>query len=337
MARKKIIILSGAGISVAAKIPDFHTLYRHQSRRSPFEISNCDNGDSTENMHGDVCITNEKASRAVLTDSHQLEYENVVRTLRNLMFSRRQSGRSLFDINNYNNDYSTQNMHRGFCIMNELAFRAVPTDFHRLANENDKRILRHFTQNVDGLHDKFQSLSPDSPLTEKGPWTKTIELHGRLDRIICHKCKWRSAFDPKYFQGSELSACPNCIRRDIDRQGEGKRSRDIGVLRPDVLLDGEIDNQDEDAIAAVSRDAERQVPDLVLIVGTQLKKLGAFQLATRLCEAAKTGNRRNPVIWMNKEPPSRGLGPKFHGLIDYAIYGDCQEIARYLLDEATPP
>ncbi|XTI90771.1 hypothetical protein V2W45_1242302 [Cenococcum geophilum] len=71
------------------------------------------------------------------------------------MFSRHQSRRSLFDINNYNNDYLTQNIYRGFCIMNKLAFRAIPTNFYRLAYENNKCILRHFTQNVDGLYNKF--------------------------------------------------------------------------------------------------------------------------------------------------------------------------------------
>ncbi|XTI86144.1 hypothetical protein V2W45_1329020 [Cenococcum geophilum] len=68
--RKKIIILSGAGISVAAKIPNFHTLYRRQSRHSPFKISNYDNDDFTKNMHSNVCIINEKASHIVLTNSY---------------------------------------------------------------------------------------------------------------------------------------------------------------------------------------------------------------------------------------------------------------------------
>ena len=122
-------------------VPDFYTLYRHQSGRSPFDISNYNNNDSTENMYGNICITNEKASRAVPTDFHQLKYENVVRTLRNLIFSRHQSRRSLFDINNYNNNYLTRNIYRGFCIINKLAFYTMPTNFHQLANKNNKYIF----------------------------------------------------------------------------------------------------------------------------------------------------------------------------------------------------
>jgi hypothetical protein len=68
---------------------------------------------------------------------------------------------------------------------------------------------------------------------------KTVRLHGRVDQARCEICNWVCDYKPHLFQGSDSLYCQRCLQRSQARILKGKRSWNIGRLRPNVLLYGE--------------------------------------------------------------------------------------------------
>ena len=105
-----------------------------------------------------------------------------------LVYSQRTSygpkklSRDLFDISVYNSDGSTNRFHGMTTGLSAHVVHAKPTKFHHFLDglACSGRLLRQYTQNIDCLESKLPSLSPNASLEAKGPWAKTIQLHGRL-------------------------------------------------------------------------------------------------------------------------------------------------------------
>ena len=131
-------------------------------------------------------------------------------------------------------------------------------------------MLRLYTQNVDGIDTRLEPLATAIPLEEKGPWPKTIQLHGGLDKMVCSKCGELSDFKADLFEGTETPPCSACEGMDMAREACGKRSHGIGRLRPRMVLYNEY-NPDQDAIGAVTTADLKSRPDAVIVVGTSLK------------------------------------------------------------------
>jgi NAD-dependent histone deacetylase SIR2 len=237
--------------------------------------------------------------------------------------------RDLFDISVYNSDDSTNRFHEMIAGLSAHIIHAKPTKFHDFLDglACSGRLLRQYTQNIDCLESKLPSLSPNASLEVKGPWAKTIQLHGRLDTVVCQKCNYCSPLVPQEFQGSQLPPCPQCEDIETQRAELGKRLRGAGRLRPKILLYGE-DNPDELAVEAVFKHDLRERPDAVIVVGTSLKVPGARMLAMEFCRVAKVGRRPGITLWINKERPSLPSG--IDHLFDYVVCGDCDEITSLL-------
>jgi NAD-dependent protein deacetylase SIR2 len=97
-----------------------------------------------------------------------------------------------------------------------------------------------YTQNIDGLELRFPALATQVPLPAKGPWPKTIQLHGDLNLATCSKCHWIGPLVPARLGASEQMACNECQEADDVRQVVGKRSQGIGIIRPRVVLYNEL-------------------------------------------------------------------------------------------------
>lgn len=211
--------------------------------------------------------------------------------------------------------------------LSHLTQNAEPTLFHHmiatLAEEG--RLLRLYSQNVDGIDTSLAPLATNVPLNPKGPWPKTIQLHGGLEKMVCTKCGELSKFDGQLFEGPEPPSCKACeeidhIRTNIAR----KRSHGIGRLRPRMVLYNEF-NPDEEAIGAVTAADLRSRPDAVLVVGTSLKVPGVRRIAREMCWVAR-GRRDGFTAWINQGPEP--MGSEFKGCWDLVVRGDCDEVAR---------
>jgi NAD-dependent histone deacetylase SIR2 len=186
--------------------------------------------------------------------------------------------------------------------------------------------MRLYTQNVDGIDTSIPPLATTVPLNKKGPWPRTIQLHGGLNKMVCSKCGHLSDFDGSLFEGPEAPSCPECVITDSVRVAGGLRTHGIGCLRPRMVLYNEF-NPDEEAIGAVSHADLKRGPDAVIVVGTSLKVPGIRRLAKEMC-AVTRGRRGGFTAWINLDP--KPLGIEFKDSWDLVVRGESDDVARML-------
>ena len=212
--------------------------------------------------------------------------------------------------------------------LSHLTRNAQPTQFHHmlatLAEEG--RLLRLYSQNVDGIDTSLEPLVTTVPLNKKGPWPKTIQLHGGLSKMVCSKCGHLENFNGALFEGPEPPSCTECETTDCVRIAGGLRSHGIGRLRPRMVLYNEF-NPDEEAIGEVSHADLKSRPDAVIVVGTSLKVPGIRRLAKELC-AVTRGRRGGFTAWINHDSEPSGI--EFKDSWDLVVKGECDEVARHV-------
>ncbi|MCA0983719.1 NAD-dependent protein deacylase [Halobacillus yeomjeoni] len=162
-----------------------------------------------------------------------------------------------------------------------------PNLVHRFIKdlEAGSRSVTVITQNVDGLHEAAKS-------------SRIIEYHGTLNTSSCPRC--HGSFSLNYVMGMDVPRCDQCRV----------------VLKPDVLLFGDLITAHEDAEKAI-REA-----DLMLVMGTSLL-VTPFNLLpyTALEEDVTTAI-------LNNEPTDKDR------LFDYVIHEDLSlavdQLTKYL-------
>jgi len=131
------------------------------------------------------------------------------------------------------------------------------------------------TQNVDGLHQRAGS-------------REVVDLHGRLDRVICLDC--HALEDRTQFQHRLIGLNPGWLRHAVNRAPDGDADLDGldfstfrlpaceacgGVLKPDVVYYGESVPRSR---VTTAMDAVR-ASDALLIVGSSLMVFSGFRFA----------------------------------------------------------
>ena len=166
------------------------------------------------------------------------------------------------------------------------------------------------TQNVDGLHRRAGN-------------RRVVDLHGRLDTVICLACKrpadrvaWqqRLADANPDWQGKGLGVRPD---GDIDLDDDGCRDFRVpacdtcgGIMKPDVVFFGESVPKNRVAVAtdAVARAAA------LLVVGSSLMVFSGFRFARQALETGK------PIAILN-----RGR-TRADDMAHLKIDGDCGDV-----------
>ena len=242
--------------------------------------------------------------------------------------SLRTSGKQLFDASVYQTDEGTTRFHAMVRSLSEKSTAAKPTAFHHLLASlaHKGQLMRLYTQNVDGIDTSLPPLQTVLPLSSKGPWPRTIQLHGGLEKMVCSKCCVVSDFEPALFEGPEAPPCSNC--REIDRvriSHAGKRSHGVGCLRPRIVLYNE-QNPDDEAIGAVVKADLRARPDAVVVVGTSMRIPGVKRIVREMCGVVR-GRRDGIAVWINQGPPPPGK--EFEDCWDLVVKGDCDRVAEH--------
>ncbi|KAL9587303.1 MAG: hypothetical protein Q9212_000350 [Teloschistes hypoglaucus] len=238
------------------------------------------------------------------------------------------SGKQLFDASVYQTDSATTSFHSMVRGLSELASQAKPTAFHHLLATlgEEGRLMRLYTQNVDGLDTSLAPLATSVPLAAKGPWPRTIQLHGGLEKMVCSKCNHLSDFQPALFDGPIAPLCTQCVETDkIRTDHAGKRSHGIGRLRPRIVLYNE-HNPDDEAIGTVVSSDLRSRPDAVIVVGTSMKIPGVRRIVREMCGVVRS--RRNGIaVWVNRDSPP--IGKDFEDCWDLIVKGSCDDVAAF--------
>ncbi|KAL8387811.1 hypothetical protein RB595_009659 [Gaeumannomyces hyphopodioides] len=234
------------------------------------------------------------------------------------------SGKQLFDVSVYKDNFSTSAFHKMLKELAAITERAQPTPFHHMlaSMAQEGRLMRLYTQNIDCLDTEMEPLRTEVPLAHKAPWPKTIQLHGGLAHMVCTKCGRLQDFDPKRFDGPEPPPCPMCEANDQARVACQMRSHGIGRLRPRIVLYNEY-NPDADAIGEVSSADLRRLPDAVIVVGTTLKIPGVRRLVREMCKGTRS-RRDGFTAWINVD----GEPQDFKDCWDIVVKARCDDVAE---------
>jgi NAD-dependent histone deacetylase SIR2 len=236
------------------------------------------------------------------------------------------SGKHLFDASVYRTDAATSMFHDMVRSLARLAEASKPTAFHQLLAKvaEEGRLLRLYSQNVDGLDIALPPLATTVPLNAKAPWPRTIQLHGGLGKMVCQKCGHLADFEAALFEGPRPPPCRNCVELDSLRTTvAGKRSHGVGRLRPRIVLYNE-HNPDEEAIGAVTRCDLRSRPDALVVVGTSLRVRGVRRIVKEMCRVVR-GRRDGVTVWINNG--FRPVGRDFDGCWDLVVNGAADVVA----------
>lgn len=239
------------------------------------------------------------------------------------------SGKDLFDASVYKDDTSTASFHDMVSSMSRLTKAAKPTAFHHMLATiaSEDRLLRLYSQNVDGIDTSLDPLKTSVPLRKDidGKWPRTVQLHGGLDKMVCSKCAEVSDFDATLFDSSEPPACKACETiNNLRTEHQGKRSHGIGRLRPRMVLYNE-HNPDDEAIGSITREDLRKRPDAVIVVGTTLKVPGVRRIVREMCGVVR--DRRGGVaIWINNDPPP--ATKELEDCFDIVVQGSADAVAK---------
>lgn len=293
--KRKIVVIAGAGISVSAGST-------FTSRLLVVPLA-------------DIPIVPDFRSSAGLFNSLKAKH--------NL----KASGKQLFDAAVYKDGPSTSSFHDMIRSLSTMTKSAEPTAFHHLLATlaQEGRLMRLYSQNVDGIDTALPPLATQVPLPRKGPWPTTVQLHGSLDKMVCIKCGELSDFDASLFDGPTPPLCSRCEEiDDLRTTHAGKRSHGIGRLRPRMVLYHE-QNPDDEAIGAVAKWDLRMRPDAVIVAGTTLKVPGVKRIVREMCNVVRD-KRDGLTVWLNMDPEPTGV--EFKDCWDLIIQGPCDEVAK---------
>ncbi|CAJ2505641.1 Uu.00g130350.m01.CDS01 [Anthostomella pinea] len=207
---------------------------------------------------------------------------------------------------------------------------AEPTPFHLLLQSiaREGRLLRLYTQNIDGLDTRLKELSTTVPLTAtNNAWPLTIQLHGSVEFMQCEKCTSVVSLSPWAHGEDDLPNCTGDCAQDRRRHDMRIQLRPAvpGRLRPRISLYNE-EPYDSQAISRViDHDTNILSPGPVIVVGTTLKVPGACQLVRNLAKKAKANG--SPVIWIAPDRPSSNL----KGLFTLIVLAQADTIAAKVL------
>lgn len=157
-----------------------------------------------------------------------------------------------------------------------------------------------------------------------------VQLHGNLQELSCTHCfsnfDWTKTYRSMLSNGNNPE-CINCQNNYYKRLYEGKRiTGHVGVLRPGIVLYGENHPQLEMLAQGLNIDLKAK-PDLLIIMGTSLKVDGVKKLVKSLAKIVHDNG--GTVIFVNKTI----VNNSWDKIIDYQVLSDCDDFIRFLKQE----
>ena len=338
---KRIVIVTGAGISTNSGIPDFrstHGLYNLVKARYPASISS-----------NSISAGKDLFSSSLFADP---------------------TSTSIF--------YSFLAELRESVL--QVKDTTLTHKFIRTLAESG-RLLRCYTQNIDGLEGREGlatdlSLGKGGPVSKKkrkrsslagvpgeiglgdgeghgdiltAPkrGCQVVQLHGELDTLRCMHCQGTCRYDDEKVAAlmeGRAPDCPSCLTKDYERRKAGKRGTRVGGLRPNIVLYGE-EHPQGDTIGTITRADLTSRPDMMIIFGTSLKVHGLKRLVKEFAASIHSRAKKSPgegilgegdeggvcgkrvqqpprVVYVNNQPAANSV---WKDVIDAWVDMDCDE------------
>ncbi|KAF7719405.1 Uncharacterized protein PECH_004900 [Penicillium ucsense] len=234
------------------------------------------------------------------------------------------SGKLLFDAAVYQDETLLKPFHELVQTLSTEAANSQPTKFHEMLASlgKENRLKRLYTQNIDGLEISMKPLETEVPLSVKGRWPITIQLHGSITKMVCQKCRHLSTLQPEKFCEADPPDCDECADNDRARVVAGQRSHGVGRMRPRFVLYNE-HNPDEEAITSVMNADIKSRPRVLVVAGTSLKIPGVRLLVKNLCKVIR-GRKDGVTMFISNEPP---VGKEFEDCFDLVVQGSTDQVA----------
>ncbi|GJE85882.1 NAD-dependent protein deacetylase SIR2 [Phanerochaete sordida] len=167
---------------------------------------------------------------------------------------------------------------------------------------------------------------------------RNVQLHGDIHRVRCTLCSAEFPCTPEYLELFNQGIPPDCVEcasRSKAREARAARALKVGTLRPAIVLYDEPHPLGDDIGVIQSADLARR-PDMLIIMGTSLKVHGFKKLVKEFARAVhesappkvttlnpppKKSSARShagKVIFVNKTPP----GAEWEGIIDVWVQAE---------------
>ncbi|KAL9604139.1 MAG: hypothetical protein Q9219_000727 [cf. Caloplaca sp. 3 TL-2023] len=333
---KRIVMVTGAGISTNCGIPDFrsedglYALIQSQYDRA-----------SVENPHKDDGSRSQALNRSSMS-TRRLEGSLPTNV----------KGKDLFDARIWNDPISTSVFYTFIASLRRRIREEVKqtTLTHRFIRtiRDSRKLVRCYTQNIDGLESRlglcmdlsrgkgnrsrFATKTLKTPAAFAKPipgdnldgGCEVVPLHGDLDVLRCSLCQqlcvWEERGGEAKILRGQAPSCFACRAADQQRRDRGKRGTKIGSLRPNIVLYGE-EHPAADAVGSITAHDLSLAPDVLLILGTSLHVRGVKTLVREFAKCVHARpNGRGKVIFVNLSKPSESI---WKDSIDYWVSMDC--------------
>ena len=270
-------------------------------------------------------------------------------------------GRDLFDASLFRDPTSTSIFYTFISQLKQSIDLASPSRTHHFIRTLDekKKLLRSYTQNIDGLEEKaglIGSSNQDARASGKGKAklrvrdVRNVQLHGDIHRVRCTLCSADLPCAEEYLQlfaDGLAPDCPECTSRcklplslriyprgdalsAEARLARSARPLKVGTLRPAIVLYDETHPLGDDIGAIQASDVSRK-PDMLIIMGTSLKVHGLRRLVKEFAKAVHASVPPDPTSaktqaknWVGKVIFVNKTPPssEWNGVIDYHIEGE---------------